>query len=519
MIDHVLAASSFGERSAIEDPTGTTTYAELATAAVELARALCGPDGVDLGEARVAVLVPPGAAWVVAVWGVWLAGGLAVPLSPQHPPTEWAYVLEDAEVSVLLVADRLETPVRAGLQTAVDAGHEGQRPRLLVVDRSGRPVVEHDGGLPDATDVALPTVSPSRRALMLYTSGTTGKPKGVVHTHASLAAQVRSLTSAWEWRPEDRTLLVLPLHHVHGVVNVMCCALAAGAHVVMHERFDADAVWQVLAHDALTLFHAVPTIWARLLSAYEGAPSPQQESWREALRRMRLLVSGSAALPVTLLDRWQALSGHVLLERYGMTEIGMALSNPLHGARVPGHVGSALPGVAVRAVDDDGAPVPAGVVGALEVRGPAVMLEYWRRPQETVDAFHDGWFRTGDVGVLEDTAGGPSWRLLGRQSTDIIKTGGYKVSALEIEEALRTHPAVAECAVVGLADDEWGERVAVAVELSPSQTLALDDVRAFLKSRLAVYKVPSALATPDALPRNAMGKVVKADVRRLFLSE
>jgi malonyl-CoA/methylmalonyl-CoA synthetase len=175
-----------------------------------------------------------------------------------------------------------------------------------------------------------------------------------------------------------------------------------------------------------------------------------------------------------------------------------------------------LPGVEVRTVNEAGEVIAPDTPGELEVRGPAVMLEYWRRPDEMARAFHDGWFRTGDVGVLDGTEGGPSYRLLGRQSTDILKTGGYKVSALEIEEVLRGHPSVAECAVVGLPDEEWGERVAAAVELRPAASLTLDDMRTFLKDRLAIYKVPSALATPDSLPRNAMGKVLKPAVRALF---
>ena len=206
------------------------------------------------------------------------------------------------------------------------------------------------------------------------------------------------------------------------------------------------------------------------------------------------MMSGSAALPVRTLERWREITGHTLLERYGMTELGMVLSNPLHGDRRPGSVGTPLPGVEVRLVD-----------GELEVRGPGVFLEYWRRPQETRDAFHGGWFRTGDVAVVEDG----SYRLLGRSNVDIIKTGGFKVSALEVEEAIREHPAVADCAVTAAADEEWGERVAASVELRPGATLTLDELQAFTRPRLAPYKIPRELRCVEALPRNAMGKVVK----------
>ena len=224
------------------------------------------------------------------------------------------------------------------------------------------------------------------------------------------------------------------------------------------------------------------------------------------------MMSGSAALPVQTLERWRAVGGHTLLERYGMTEIGMALSNPLHGQRRPGFVGTPLPGVDARMIDEQGAIVPPETPGEIEIRGPGVFLEYWRRPDETRAAFRDGWFSTGDVAVLEDGA----YRLLGRKSIDIIKTGGYKVSALEIEAVLRDHPAVAECAVVAVADQTWGEKICAAVELQPATTLMLDELQSWAKTRLAPYKIPRALECVPALPRNAMGKVLKPQVAALF---
>jgi malonyl-CoA/methylmalonyl-CoA synthetase len=351
---------------------------------------------------------------------------------------------------------------------------------------------------------------------MIYTSGTTGKPKGVVTTHANITAQVTSLISAWEWRADDAILLVLPLHHVHGIINVLACALWAGARCHMLPKFEAEAVWSRLAQGDLTLFMAVPTIYGKLIAAWEAAPPDRRRAWSNgcAPPGMRLMVSGSAALPVQRLERWREISGHVLLERYGMTEIGMALSNPLHGERRPGFVGAPLPGVEVRLVDDAGRTVPPGTPGEIEVRGPAVFLEYWRRPDATAAAFRDDWFRTGDVAVLENR----SYRILGRSSVDIIKTGGYKVSALEIEETLRTHPAVLDCAVVGVADPEWGERICAAVELrrGSGEELTLDALQRWAKERIAPYKIPRTLLSVTVLPRNAMGKVTKPDVARLF---
>ena len=331
--------------------------------------------------------------------------------------------------------------------------------------------------------------------MILYTSGTTGKPKGVVTTHANLAAQIGSLVKAWEWTRDDRALSVLPLHHVHGLINVIACALAVGASCEILPQFDTEPAWERLSSGDITVFSAVPTIYHKLIASWDAAPPSIRQARSTGARRVRLMMSGSAALPRQTLERWREITGHTLLERYGMTEIGMALSNPLHGERRPGYVGTPLPGVDVRLVD-----------GELEVRGPGVFLEYWQRPQEPAEAFHGDWFRTGDVAALEDGA----YRLLGRSSVDIIKTGGHKLSALEIEEVLRSHPAIADCVVAGAPDDEWGERVEATVELEPGETLSLEELQEWTGSRLAPYKVPRRLHIADALPRNALGKIVKA---------
>jgi malonyl-CoA/methylmalonyl-CoA synthetase len=257
----------------------------------------------------------------------------------------------------------------------------------------------------------------------------------------------------------------------------------------------------------------VPTIYYRLIAAWECVSQADQISMSSSCAKVRLMVSGSAALPVSVFNRWQALSGHTLLERYGMTEIGMALSNPLDGERRPGSVGVPLPGVLARLVDESGEVITAeGQSGEIQIQGPNVFLEYWRKPEATRSAFRDGWFCTGDVAVIENGY----YRILGRSSVDIIKTGGYKVSALEIEEVLRTHPAVSECAVVGVPDLEWGERVCAAVVPKDGQAITLNDLREWAKERLASYKVPTRLLCLAELPRNAMGKVTKPDVKALF---
>jgi len=485
-------AREYAERTAVIAPEGKFAFGDLLDASARAAAGLLN-GGVDLAEARVAFLVPSGFVWVATQWGIWRAGGIAVPLSPLHPPPELEYVIADADADIVVahpdLADRIRPIVEA----------QGRR-LLLTPD------------LANASTVALPEIAPDRRAMMLYTSGTTGRPKGVVTTHANIATQVRSLVEAWGWTADDHILLVLPLHHIHGIVNVVTCALASGAASTMMPRFDAGEVWRRFVEDRLTLFMAVPTIYRRLISEWETMSTGGRRVASDACRGLRLMVSGSAALPASVLERWREISGHVLLERYGMTEIGMALSNPLRGERRAGRVGLPLPRVEVRLAAEDGTPAPAGTPGEIEVRGPGVFREYWRRPEATREAFRDGWFRTGDVAVLED--GG--YRILGRRSVDIIKTGGYKVSALEIEEVLREHPDIRECAVVGVPDPEWGERVCAALVMVEGAELSLVALRAWTKERLAACKAPSRVLILDALPCNAMGKVRKPRIAELF---
>jgi malonyl-CoA/methylmalonyl-CoA synthetase len=260
------------------------------------------------------------------------------------------------------------------------------------------------------------------------------------------------------------------------------------------------------------MFMAVPTIYARLVQAWDVADEATRRRWSDGAARLRLMVSGSAALPTTVLDEWERITSHVLLERYGMTEVGMALGNTLDG-RVPGHVGEPFPGVRARIVDEAGADVPDGEPGELLLHGPQLFAGYWDRPDATAEAFTaEGWFRTGDVAVRTPDG----HRLLGRSSVDILKTGGEKVSALEIEAEFRTHPDIADCAVVGLPDPEWGQRVAMALVAAPGTRPDPDELRAWGKARMAPAKVPTRYLVVAELPRNAMGKVTKADVTALF---
>jgi malonyl-CoA/methylmalonyl-CoA synthetase len=509
-------AAAHDNRVAVVDNAGPSTYRQLLERSAAIGTWLAERTASDASsQPRIAYLLSAGFEHVATQWGIWRAGAIGVPLSSAQAPAEWAYAVADSQASLVIVEAASAAAMRAAVHSATTRVVTTGELARLDGPVSGVRCPESAPGLEALTPntgARMSDNSSRQDALILYTSGTTGKPKGVVLTHANLEAQVRCLVAAWEWRREDRILHVLPLNHVHGIVNVLTCALWAGATCEMLPKFDAEGVWDVLATGRLTLFMAVPTIYSRLIAAWERATPARRRAMSNGCRALRLMVSGSAALPVRVLERWREIGGHVLLERYGMTEIGMALANPLNGVRRPGSVGTPLRGVQVQIVDEQGAQVPAGVAGELEVRGPGVFGEYWQRPEATAAAFRNGWFRTGDVAVLEDGM----YRLLGRQSVDIIKSGGYKISALEIEEVLREHPAISECAVVGIEDPEWGEVVAVAAVPRGDGQIELEPLREWSRARLARYKLPSRLLLVRELPRNAMGKVSKKAVKELF---
>lgn len=485
-------AREHGEHTAIIAPDGVFTYHQLLETSGKFGSSLLdGSD--DLRQTRVAFLTNRGFQYVATQWGIWRAGGIAVTLCDVHPTPELEYVIEDSGAAIVVAHPDFEARLRP---IAEERGL-----RFLLTDQ-----------LFGTPEVVLPKVEVHRRAMILYTSGTTGKPKGVVTTHYNIQAQVTSLISAWEWRSEDHILNVLPLHHIHGIINVLSCALWAGATWETVPKFDAEETWSRIIEAGLTLFMAVPTIYVKLIAAWDAASPERRKAMSGACSQFRLMVSGSAALPVSVLEKWKEITGHVLLERYGMTEIGMALSNPVRGQRVPGYVGTALPNVEVRLIDESNKPIPPGTPGEIRVRGPGVFLEYWNKLDSTTEAFHDGWFCTEDIAVEENG----NYRILGRSSMDIIKTGGYKVSALEIEDVLRNHRDIQECAVVGVEDPEWGERVCAALVLKEGCELTLSSLRKWAKDRLAVYKVPSRIVITDDLPRNPMGKITKPEVARLF---
>jgi malonyl-CoA/methylmalonyl-CoA synthetase len=490
-------AWSFPDRVAFADPEGRCTYAELLARSEAIAANLLA-GRTDLQEARIAFAAPGGADYAAIQWGIWRAGGIAVPLNIQASPAEMRHCTDTAGVEILLATDGAAESV-AGL-----------------CEETGIPLISLGQVEMDAR-TSLPAVAASRRAMIIFTSGTTSKPKGVVTTHANIEAQIATLVDFWRWEPNDVIPLFLPMHHVHGIINVMSCALWMGARVEgFPGGFDAADLCERVRAGAYSLFMAVPTIYVKLIQYLATLEEQQCAAVCHGFSAMRLMVSGSAALPVSIHQQWQALTGQVLLERYGMTEIGMALSNPYDGERRPGAVGVPLPGVEVQLVGEAGEVVEGeDRPGEIRVRGDNVFLEYWRNPVATRESFSGGWFRTGDMAVRESGY----YRIMGRLSVDIIKSGGYKLSALEIENYLLEHAAIKECAVIGVEDTTWGEIVAAAAVLESGSELNEGSLRDWAQGRMSSYKIPRRLQIVSTLPRNAMGKVTKQAVKELFQQE
>ncbi len=486
------------QRTAIVDRGQVYTYNQLINQSAALATILLGKSS-DLNEKRIAYMVRPSMDYSITQWAIWRAGGIAVPICISYPLPSLEYVIDDAGASTIICTPEFELILRP-VAVARDI-------RLIVLDN-----------YKTESAISLPEVARGRRALMLYTSGTTGKPKGVITTHANIEAQIKALIVAWEWKKEDHILNILPLHHVHGIINILNCAMWIGGCCEFIEKFSSEAVFDVFKQGDINLFMAVPTIYYKLIKYWNETSAAEQKDISTVLQSFRLMVSGSAALPISTLEKWKTISGHILLERYGMTEMGMAISNPYQGERRPGHIGQPLPDVVIRIADDSDQEVAIGSSGEIQVKGPNVFHEYWNRPEATKATFtNDGWFKTGDVAVY--TKG--YYKILGRNSIDIIKSGGYKISALEIEEILRKHPQISDCGVVGLPDEEWGEIIGASLILNKeSQTnqnpIDIEELKIWLKERLPSYKLPRKYIVQDDLPRNIMGKVTKNKLKGLF---
>ncbi|MET4692978.1 AMP-binding protein [Endozoicomonas lisbonensis] len=477
------------ESVAVIDETGEHTYGEL----LEQARALSSvlKQEVDADHPFIAFLAGRDAVSVVSLLAIWLAEGIALPLDPLMPVPEWEWRIRDVDARYLVYAPDSEGDAhylmqRCGIKILKATGHEAAPSGLMALDQQ-------------------------KEAVVIYTSGTSRYPRGVVHTFGSVEAQVKTLCQAWQWSPEDRLLHVLPIAHIHGLVCGLLCTLAAGASCLLMPAFKTEKVWEQLASRRFTLFTAVPTIYRYMLDAWDKSSEAQQQSWQDGARTLRLAIVGSSPLPPSVHSQWLELADKPLLTRYGLTEAGMVLSQQEHGERRPECLGSPLPGVSVRLVDESGNEV--NDVGELEVRSPQMFKGYHGKTDLNQQAFNDGWFRTGDMAMLDHG----QYRLLGKRSIDIIKTGGYRVSALEIEAKLDAHPGIRECAILGTPCDRLGEAICACV-VPVSRHINLREIREWLCTEVASYKLPTKMTLLEQLPRTPLGKVDKQGLKRVLSS-
>ncbi len=463
-------------------------------------------NGLRAGD-RVALFLDNGVDFLGSYLGAQAAGGIVVLVNTQYRQMELRHILADAEVRICVVDDlRLSElacvlPEVSSLDTVVVAG---------APNRAGAPSFDSSllgaatmipirsfVGSPDPFDLGPP--SSREAALIAYTSGTTGRSKGAMLTHGNLVSNSLAVAQSWHWTDQDVLLLTLPLFHIHGLGVGLHGSIVAGGTIDLRRRFDAAETYDTLLRGETTMFFGVPTMYIRLIA--------ESRSRSERPKPIRLFVSGSAPLSAQTFAEFEERFGQRILERYGMTETVMNLTNPFDGERRPGTVGWPFPGQEARIVDlRTRTPIVDEQPGEIQVRGPHVFSGYWRRPDATSEAFDsEGWFNTGDLGWRSDDG----YFTISGRARELIITGGYNVYPREVEEVLASHPSVAEAAVYGVPDPEYGERVVAAVVTRPGTAASPDDLIAFCRDRLASYKKPRRVQYVEQLPRNALGKVQK----------
>ena len=460
------------------------TYGDLELASAQLAQGLVA-QGLRPGD-RLTACCEKSPDFIVLYLASLRAGLVFHPLNPGYTAAEIAFFIGDARPGLVVgEGSTIATLTRA----AAGYGVRVRELSTLVAESTNAP-----------TSFATVARAADDLAALLYSSGTTGKPKGIMLTHANLAANANSLTGAWGFSRDDVLLHLLPLFHVHGLFIALGCTLMSGSRLLFGAKFDPELALRWLPE--CTVMMGVPTYYTRLL----GHPGFDAER----TRKVRLFTSGSAPLLAETWQAFKALTGHAVLERYGMTETGVITTNPLAGERRPGAVGPALAGVSLRVVDAQDHPVATGEIGHVQTRGPSVFKGYWEMPEKTRQDFTaEGWFRTGDDGVLDDEG---YLTLVGR-AKDLVITGGLNVYPSEVEAVIDEHPSVLESAVIGLPHADFGEQVVAVVVLRKDARFDEADMRAWMRERLAAFKCPKVWQVLDELPRNAMGKVQKNILR------
>ncbi|MCZ2859712.1 long-chain-fatty-acid--CoA ligase [Blastococcus sp. VKM Ac-2987] len=481
------SAAGGADRPALRMDDAGLTYGEFRAAALRVAASL-QERGVQPGD-RVGLVLPNVLAFPVVFYGALLAGAAVVPMNPLLKAREVQYFLEDSGARLVVTLETTAAPVR---EAADVVGAEA-----VVVGPASPAELMADQPLDGAVER-----SDDDLAVILYTSGTTGQPKGAELTHANLGRN--ALTTAEtlaENTPDDVIMGCLPLFHVFGLTCGLNTAVLRGSLLTLIPRFDGAKALQVIARDRVTIFEGVPTMFAAMLHSPDAG--------QHDVSSLRLCVSGGSAMPVEIMRAFEEQFGCIVLEGYGLSETSPVASfNHPHAERKPGSIGTPIRGVEMRLVDDDGNEVAAGEVGEIAIRGENVMRGYWARPEETEKSIPDGWFRTGDLARTDDDG---YFFIVDRKKEMIIR-GGYNVYPREIEEALYEHPAVAEVAVVGISHPELGEEVAAAVALKPGASAEADELREFVKARVAAYKYPRHLWLVDTLPKGPTGKILRRAV-------
>ena len=480
----------------IDSPQQRFTYRELNVLVSQTAGYL-QKLGVKPGE-RVALQLSKCIEFILLHLGTIRLGAISLPLNLTYPPDELKYFLEDSGSKLFFTLESSREKFQAVLSDLPELQ------QTVYLDPSKPKNFQSQIAMCQYAGTHDPISAPQDTAVIIYTSGTTGRPKGAEITHGNLLSNLQALHDAWGWQAEDVLLHVLPIFHVHGLFVALHGALHAGATTLVMQEFDARRTLELLSSGQCSVFMAVPTIHKRLLDV----PGADQFN----LSRVRLITSGSDRLPDEVFIGFQKTFGYTLLERYGMTETGMNCSNPLNGERRMGSVGRPLPGVEVRIVHPETeAILTTGEIGDVQLRGANVFKGYWQQPEKTDESFSaDGWFKTGDLGYLETDG----YLTLCGRSKDLIISGGLNIYPPEVERVLMEHPAVEACAVVGCPDPDWGEKVTAVVVLRKTATHSAEDLIAFCRDKLAPYKSPKSIVVRDELPRNAMGKVQKADLRK-----
>ena len=447
-------------------------------------------------------------------------GAITLPLNLAYPPDELKYFLEDSGAKLFFALNSSKEKTQSILPDLLELQEcvflnpsKPEEFQSLITNYQLRTTLrlrsDESTALTPLNAKKSPISTLSDTAVIIYTSGTTGRPKGAEITHANLISNLQALHEAWGWQPDDILLHVLPIFHVHGLFVALHGALYAGATTLLMREFNAHKTLELLSSGRCTVFMAVPTIHQRLLDF----PNANQYD----LSHVRLITSGSDRLPDEAFTGFQKTFGYTLLERYGMTETGMNCSNPLHGQRRRGSVGLPLPGVDVRIVNSETeAILQDGEIGDVQLHGPNVFKGYWRQPDKTTASFSaDGWFKTGDLGFREKDG----YITLCGRSKDLIISGGLNIYPPEVERVLVEHPSVAACAVIGCFDKEWGEKVTAVVVLNKGESVTSEELIRFCRERLAAYKSPKSVIFRNDLPRNAMGKVQKAELRKETCSD